>query len=520
MKMNVRGGEQMSVKVGFIYPKTEYPDGTDMQYVNGTRVPSSTPYSKIYDFECECGCKSTMVSTQEIIRNKIECPQCHSKNIVEFDRKYKTKMFNAKFELTSREGKNFTISSTRYKANFNRNKDSITIKELGIDEISFTDGRFSISDYRDKEYREGYGEINDIRNWIKRKDIKAVDLMHVIARDEDEFIYLSFLYSNFKNTKSRSYYGDPCLFTALKKDYYSSTVETLYKAGFKHKFIKDVDRYIYSLNSSKDGEKKKKLHQIFDIPKYAMRLVRRMDSYYSHEKRQLQRVCEKIDGNNFNVIMDIIESETLIDRYNVLDLLNYITELKDLGYSNLQALTNYICRRTKLEQGLYSPIESARLLKDYVSIMKELNFNPEKYPTSLKKVHDIAVMNKNALSKTAENSKFMEKIVEDEYLELEMKDKMFSVITPKSSDDLIKEGESLSHCVASYVKDVANGLCKIFFLRFTKEPEESYMTIEVRNNEIKQFKGVSNRRASDLDLEFIGKWAEKKNLVLRNSDSL
>lgn len=510
----------MSVKVGFMYEKTEYPVGLNTRHSFGRRVPENTPYTKIYDFECECGCKATMISTQEIVKSKCECPQCHSKNIVEFDKKYKSKMFNAKFELTSKDGKNFTISSTRYKALFNRNKDLITIKELGIDEISFVDGKFSISDYRDKEYDEYHGNVKDIQNWLKRKGIKAVDLMHVIAKDEDEFIYLSFLYSSFKAKNNRSYYGEPCIFTALKKDYYNPVIEKLYKAGIKQRLISDIDRYSFNIGYSENGDKKKKLHQMFGVPKYAMRLVRNMTSYYSHEKTLLLRICEKIDGNNFNMIMDIIETETLMSNYNVLDLLEYICKLKDLGYSNLQSLTNYICRRTKLEQGLDSPIESARLLKDYVSIMQELNFNPEKYPASLKKVHDIAVMNKNALSKTADNSRFMEKIVEDEYVGLEMEDKMFSVITPKSSDDLIKEGESLSHCVASYVKDVANGLCKILFLRFTKEPEESYMTIEVRNNEIKQFKGVSNRRASDLDLEFISKWAEKKNLVLRNFSSL
>lgn len=510
--------------VGFLVQKSDF-EGVCTKRINishrGYRsIPDSTNYRKIDDFKCQCGCIATLIHLNDA-KKFDECPRCGSKNIVEFDRHYKSKMFNASFKLVERNGKDFIMTSKKHKVLF-KSDDSIDVKDIGTDCIEFKDGKMKVTDYRGVEFNSCIGNNKEILNWFKKREIKAGTLMDVLAKDDEEYKYLNFLYGELRESipngrgYNRSEYSLPY---ALEMDYRWAFIERLYKADIKHGMIK----YVYDNKSSFDVEAKK-LHQIFKVPKVAMRVVRMLKSLYSFERRNITDFIEALDGNILNKVMDVIDSETLPNKYNILDLLDFIRKLHLEGYKNVEHLTNYICRRVKLEQGLDAPVEVARYLYDYVRIMKnELGFKHEKYPTSLKKVHDIAVMNNEVLNQnktTSAGAKFDEIIIKEDYTGLEMEDELLSVIAPKSSQDLIKEGESLSHCVASYVKDVANGLCKVLFLRFTKEPELSYMTIEVRNNEIKQFKGFSNRKATDIDLDFIKKWAEKKQLRILNEGSL
>ena len=98
-------------------------------------------------------------------------------------------------------------------------------------------------------------------------------------------------------------------------------------------------------------------------------------------------------------------------------------------------------------------------------------------------------------------------------LEEKIKDD-FVILAPESPDDLVKEGNQLSHCVASYVKDVINGRCKIYFLRNKGEDiDKPLVTIEIRGMNIRQAKGKSNRPVTPEQKEFITKWAREKDLI-------
>jgi hypothetical protein len=98
-------------------------------------------------------------------------------------------------------------------------------------------------------------------------------------------------------------------------------------------------------------------------------------------------------------------------------------------------------------------------------------------------------------------------------LAFEHKKEPFLIVLPTESQDLVKEGNQLSHCVASYVKDVNSDRCKIVFLRDKEEPEKPLVTIEVRGMNIRQARGFGNRTVTPEQKEFIQKWAEEKNLV-------
>ena len=56
------------------------------------------------------------------------------------------------------------------------------------------------------------------------------------------------------------------------------------------------------------------------------------------------------------------------------------------------------------------------------------------------------------------------------------------LLTPESARELIAEGNSLGHCVATYIKHVATGECLILFVRRSNELESSYLTVEIRKS--------------------------------------
>ena len=64
------------------------------------------------------------------------------------------------------------------------------------------------------------------------------------------------------------------------------------------------------------------------------------------------------------------------------------------------------------------------------------------------------------------------------------------IVKPKTIKDLFYESERLHHCVRTYSDRVINGECLILFVR--ENPEEPFITCEIRNNKIYQMRGKHN----------------------------
>src|SRR5690606_28245488 len=126
------------------------------------------------------------------------------------------------------------------------------------------------------------------------------------------------------------------------------------------------------------------------------------------------------------------------------------------------------------------------LLRDYLRMSEELGRKIEKYPKSLKREHDIVMMNYSVRRDEIKNKQFIKKVTEEEYKSLEYKSGTYSVIAPVEMQDLINEGNELSHCISSYVDRVIKHDCKILFLRNTKEIDKPLVSLEIINNNIRQ----------------------------------
>ena len=73
-----------------------------------------------------------------------------------------------------------------------------------------------------------------------------------------------------------------------------------------------------------------------------------------------------------------------------------------------------------------------------------------------------------------------------------IKGKGLVLVVPKDAQDIKREGEILHHCVGTYVEKVAKGETSIFFVRKEKEPDKPYYTMEWKDEQVYQCRGLRN----------------------------
>lgn len=164
--------------------------------------------------------------------------------------------------------------------------------------------------------------------------------------------------------------------------------------------------------------------------------------------------------------------------------------------------------------------ESARLWKDYIGMMKKLKFSPkqvkkELFPKSLKKSHDILNFASINICDEANHERFLETIEGAKKYRYTFGD--YLLTTPESAEDIIKEGIDLNHSVAQHIELVVDKLEYICFIRRKSDPETSFYTVELVNNDIVQVRGNSNCPVLEEDVKFfIKKWAKFKKLNIKS----
>lgn len=158
-------------------------------------------------------------------------------------------------------------------------------------------------------------------------------------------------------------------------------------------------------------------------------------------------------------------------------------------------------------------VEKASLYKDYINMCKRVGkFSGGLYPNDLKHEHDVMVNYMNQLAE-AKNNKFFEEIVlSGNYQSLLFEDNEYCVLAPRVANDLVNESYHLSHCVRTYIKSVASGYTRIYFLRLKKQKSKSLVTLEVRNNSLLQARGICNRCVNKEEKIFLEKWCNEKGL--------
>lgn len=174
--------------------------------------------------------------------------------------------------------------------------------------------------------------------------------------------------------------------------------------------------------------------------------------------------------------------------------------ITDYGY-NAKSLMEYI-DRIKTYEAIEDMTFFTNEFYDYCKMMRQVNPGFDKYPKHFLTTHKIAARNYNRLKQEFDEKAFKKRINTD----MEYNYKEYCFIYPKSVEDIKREAVSQNNCVASYIDRVINGDCDILFLRYRNTPDESLVTIEVREGQIVQARQHYNYLVTESQQQAIDAW--------------
>lgn len=177
------------------------------------------------------------------------------------------------------------------------------------------------------------------------------------------------------------------------------------------------------------------------------------------------------------------------DAGRVNTILQHMSHFKLMRYADDQ-FQKYR-RKSWAEQGHLFTSVSGLLsdYSDYLTMCEGLNFDlsnefvlfPKNLPEAHAKVNDLT---------DKEISAAYDKIIGGRYETLKsrygFKKSGFMIVPPRTSKEIVEEGQTLRHCVGTYVKKVALDKTTILFLRKVKEPKKPFCTIEIVGDRVTQ----------------------------------
>lgn len=188
--------------------------------------------------------------------------------------------------------------------------------------------------------------------------------------------------------------------------------------------------------------------------------------------------------------------------------------INEYGYT-AKALMNY-CDYLKTFEAIDDFNYLLRELRDYAKMMKDISPKFDKYPKHFLTTHKIACRNYNRLKQEFEENKFKKRI--NTNMERTFGDYCF--IYPKCTQEIKQESVQMNNCVSSYIQKVLDGQCHILFLRKKDRPDESLVTIEVRNGVITQALQKYNHPLTKEQQEIVNKWNKWwLNKINKNNES-
>lgn len=161
---------------------------------------------------------------------------------------------------------------------------------------------------------------------------------------------------------------------------------------------------------------------------------------------------------------------------------------------SLVQLIRYV--RRKMDKSFYSFKGCLRFYRDYLNegYYIGLDFNDEvvRFPKDLKAAHDNAVEIANGM-RNAEKNRAMAELYDKYTKKYGFEENGFVVIAPKSTAEIVSEGQMMHHCVGGYAERHADGKLAILFIRKACAINEPYATVEVHGSEVWQVQGMNNK---------------------------
>lgn len=201
---------------------------------------------------------------------------------------------------------------------------------------------------------------------------------------------------------------------------------------------------------------------------------------------------------------------------NILTELHNLIEIYNLQVPRLLYYINYL---NEVER-----VSVYDLLQHYRSYLEAELENQEGHRNRMYKfpIHFYSVYytQQEIIRREAELENYVpeDHIYENAYLEYS--DDEYMIIIPRSAEDVRDEGRQQRHCIArAYINHIAVGDTVCVFMRKVNQPNRSYITIEIRNNVIRQACVGNNHSVPDEQRDWIRNWARIKGVEIDERNS-
>ncbi len=169
--------------------------------------------------------------------------------------------------------------------------------------------------------------------------------------------------------------------------------------------------------------------------------------------------------------------------------INYIKN--ECGYTFAE-----VCKLILNNQSGDYPRRVIRFQRDYVRMCRAMGVPFVRFPKNVKQVHDEISSKYKVKKNECLISSFNQRV--EEYKGMRQDEKGYLIRSPQSLEELIREGEIMHHCVASYAERFAGGTSLIFFMRRAEDLEQPYITMEFnRSGNLVQAHKAYNRNVDN-----------------------
>lgn len=272
------------------------------------------------------------------------------------------------------------------------------------------------------------------------------------------------------------------------------------------KYVNNSYQYAITDRYATIDIEKKKLHQQLSCPKGFLKMIREndidlngqllsgMDTMFCYGNAKKDKSMEflKVAIEN-NVLMEVLK--------NIDGIMNLV---QSYNYDH-KTLIDYLFVTVPMYQGITSTNEIINLLSDYLDMSVKMGFRFDKYPDSLKRAHDVKMINYKVFRGEKEGEEFENAV--RQYSDMIYTNGEYQIVTPRDAKDLVREGSLLHHCIASYKDRVIKGNSMILFMRNCEDVKEPLVSIELNKHyNIVQSRGAYNRALYKKETEFLNEY--------------
>ncbi len=338
-------------------------------------------------------------------------------------------------------------------------------------------------------------------SFLQNRSFMSRNIMH--GTFEDGIAGTPFQYSGWQ----RYDYEDVLKYLPLVAKYPS--VEILTKAGLDS-FVK-AKIYGYKTYSAVNWSKSK-LHHIFKMSKQDFQMLREKNSesslYYVRDFLFNAWVVQQWRKEKSK--MNIDELQKNMQSFSVKDDLKTFKFIRQ--FTSLHRLFNYANKQFEKDGKHFVRRHQVLITwQDYINDCQKLKIHIDEaniFPKNLRKAHEETIKRVKHYEDELMRKKAKDRYEKIKHYEFELG--QLKIVVPFTPKEIIDEGSKLSHCVGGYAQRHVDGQTTILFIRNIKEPNESFYTVEVKNEKVSQVRGIKNQPPTEEVKTFVEEFKKQK----------